>query len=1307
MKYFAKMKRLLAILLCISMCMSMCVPALAVDGTSIELVLSSDSLEATGNKQTVTLDITTTEPVSVDSLMYTVEVPTGFTITQPTMPAGITGVTWSSNQLIWYSLSTDVTGLTNLGSIAVTVPADVTPGSYEMKVTGFDASANATYWVEQADYSITLTIKEAEVPATGISLSSSSLTLEEGKTAALTATVDPSNSTDAVVWSSSDDTVAAVDETGNVTAYAVGSAIITAKAGDVSATCTVTVVCAHTNKTSIDAKDSTCKAQGWDAYSECTCGQLFDVHGNKISDIPYRPLSSTHTGGTATCKAQAVCTVCEQPYGELGEHTYGELIPQKDPGHSSTSLAEGMKAHYICSVCEEYFDADKNQTTAGALILPAPVHTYNKEVPTETYLKTPANCTDSAVYYKSCECGAKGTATFSYGEADGHTMVATPAKNPTCTEKGNSAYWTCSVCSNVYADENGDVETSAEEYTIKEKGHAPASEWAIDEINGTHYHKCLNGCSERFDEKEHEAAEGAAPAANGTQHWYVCEACSTEFDHANHDAAGNFYPDGDQHYQKCSICSHKVDSTLSNHVTDLKHNENQHWDECTACGQQSNRVNHSAENADAWESDANGHWQLCKCTEKVNADVHDSTILTDNGNGTHNESCSVCEYVVNENVICTPIDGDYNESQHWGVCACGATVDATSHTLEYSDNGDNSHKVFCDCGYVATASEAHNTTGVTDYGADSASHWKVCTDCGASANVTPHSAKDSNWNHDENGHWQLCVCGEKVNSTSHSAWSYTPAEYDQHTVKCGTCEYSYIEDCDTTGAEWSYDENKHWKACALCNDKTGENVHVPASEWSKNTSNHWHDCECGYEADKTGHTFDQTTKEFPVNNDTDCQTPAQYYKSCVCGEKGTDTWESDKGNHKLELVAAVDPSCTEDGNIAYYRCTVDGCGKYFSDEEGSTEIELSVTVDPKTGHKMTETPAAEPSCMDKGTLGYFTCSNSCGKVYEDIDGTKETNVTAREIPEWGHKFDDESLHGPTTLKTSATCKTPAEFWYTCSNENCDVVSTEHFYPFGGPAPHSTSNTRKTEAKAETCTEDGIVAHWDCIHCGTIFADDNGALGEEITEADTVIKAHGHTQASEWSYDDDNHWYACACEKGCENGCGAMIEDTKAAHEWVKQDTSTAEREDYLCSVCEHTMSKDVVKAPVEDEKDDDYSIVVKVKFDGVDEDEIDEVNAILVRNGKAYKNKDITEKKDWKHEWTGLDDSKKWSVDAKEIAGYNVDVDNVRGNYWVITISKEAEKVNPETGASEFVGAVVALAACSAVCGAALMLKRK
>ena len=78
-------------------------------------------------------------------------------------------------------------------------------------------------------------------PATDISLDKSNLSLLIGDSSQLKATVTPADSTDDVRWSSNDKNVATVDQSGNVTAKAKGKATITARAGDKSATCTVTV----------------------------------------------------------------------------------------------------------------------------------------------------------------------------------------------------------------------------------------------------------------------------------------------------------------------------------------------------------------------------------------------------------------------------------------------------------------------------------------------------------------------------------------------------------------------------------------------------------------------------------------------------------------------------------------------------------------------------------------------------------------------------------------------------------------------------------------------------------------------------------------------------------------------------------------------------------------------------------------------------------------------------------------------------------------------------------------------------------
>ena len=81
---------------------------------------------------------------------------------------------------------------------------------------------------------------DTSVPATGITLSASTLTFNDIDSQTLTATVEPSDTTDKVVWTTSAGDVATVSG-GVVTPVGNGSATITATAGSVSASCEVTV----------------------------------------------------------------------------------------------------------------------------------------------------------------------------------------------------------------------------------------------------------------------------------------------------------------------------------------------------------------------------------------------------------------------------------------------------------------------------------------------------------------------------------------------------------------------------------------------------------------------------------------------------------------------------------------------------------------------------------------------------------------------------------------------------------------------------------------------------------------------------------------------------------------------------------------------------------------------------------------------------------------------------------------------------------------------------------------------------------
>lgn len=128
------------------------------------------------------------------------------------------------------------------------------------KITGV-----ATYYsaIPNDDESVTLRAPtgssggETDVAVESVSLNKTSLTLVEGNSESLTATVTPDNATNkTVTWSSSNTAVATV-ENGVVKAVGAGTATITATAGEKSATCAVTVSAAYVPVTAVQLSQET------------------------------------------------------------------------------------------------------------------------------------------------------------------------------------------------------------------------------------------------------------------------------------------------------------------------------------------------------------------------------------------------------------------------------------------------------------------------------------------------------------------------------------------------------------------------------------------------------------------------------------------------------------------------------------------------------------------------------------------------------------------------------------------------------------------------------------------------------------------------------------------------------------------------------------------------------------------------------------------------------------------------------------------------------------------------------------------
>ena len=142
------------------------------------------------------------------------------------LTAAITPAT-APQDVVWSSNAKDVATVSETGEVTA-----VGAGKATITATAKDTSIAG---------SIEITVTAAAVAATGITLDPTTAEIKLGETKTLVATVTPADSTDTVTWETSDANVATV-EGGIITPVSAGTATITAKAGEFSATCTVTVI---------------------------------------------------------------------------------------------------------------------------------------------------------------------------------------------------------------------------------------------------------------------------------------------------------------------------------------------------------------------------------------------------------------------------------------------------------------------------------------------------------------------------------------------------------------------------------------------------------------------------------------------------------------------------------------------------------------------------------------------------------------------------------------------------------------------------------------------------------------------------------------------------------------------------------------------------------------------------------------------------------------------------------------------------------------------------------------------------------
>lgn len=316
--------------------------------------------------------------------------------------------------------------------------------------------------------------------------------------------------------------------------------------------------------------------------------------------------------------------------------------------------------------------------------------------------------------------------------------------------------------------------------------------------------------------------------------------------------------------------------------------------------------------------------------------------------------------------------------------------------------------------------------------------------------------------------------------------------------------------------------------------------------------------------------------QYKVGNHT-CvsSTAATCINKATCGICGQDYY----GDHDLSHHDAVPPTCTTDGNVEYWECSL--CQKDFSDDKGTAEI--TDIVKSALGHSLIKTDEKAPTCTDDGNRAYWTCTE-CGNIFSDDAGLNQTTLADVTVSATNHNWSSDWSSDGTG------------HWHDCTNANCPITENNQKdgYAVHTPGADATETTPQTcdvcgyelapalghihtnhltfiAEVPETCTADGVKAHYEC-ECGKLFADDQAAT--EVTLESLKIAAH-HTYGTDWESDnDDDHYHVCSV-------CSDKADVTPHSYDNGVITTPATETTEgvktYTCSVCHHTKTETVPK----------------------------------------------------------------------------------------------------------------------------------
>lgn len=291
--------------------------------------------------------------------------------------------------------------------------------------------------------------------------------------------------------------------------------------------------------------------------------------------------------------------------------------------------------------------------------------------------------------------------------------------------------------------------------------------------------------------------------------------------------------------------------------------------------------------------------------------------------------------------------------------------------------------------------------------------------------------------------------------------------------------------------------------------------------------------------------------------------------------------------------------CQNDSSHTEYSYHIWGAGKITKQPTETSEGVITYTCTECKGQKteaiapiehthiLVKTNAKAATCTQAGNKDYWKCTG-CGKVYSDSNGTKETTVAQMTIAKLGHNYGSWQYANDYNHER------------VCSNDHTHVITDTHSWDKGVVTKQPTETTTgtrkytcgvckgtkiesisplkhthvltKTAAKAATCTASGNKAYWTCTGCNMVFSDSNGK--NAVTVASMTVVAKGHNYGAWTKYSAQRH------KRVCEND-SSHIEYQN--HTWdtgtvTKVATALAEGvKTYTCTACKANKTETIPK----------------------------------------------------------------------------------------------------------------------------------